>query len=83
MEDGDGPDAGDRTCTTSGPARLVRFDEAGLMQLQTEGLELLRGAKPPVRIVFAIGGSRCGMLWPSVQQAARLVASRRATRLIP
>jgi len=60
MEDGDGPDAGDRTCTTSGPARLVRFDEAGLMQLQTEGLELLRGAKPPVRIVFAIGGSRCG-----------------------
>lgn len=44
-----------------GPAPLVRTDPASnQLRLQPEGLEILRHARSPVHIVFAIGGSRCG-----------------------
>mmetsp|Transcript_59727 Transcript_59727/g.142109 ORF Transcript_59727/g.142109 Transcript_59727/m.142109 type:complete len:756 (-) Transcript_59727:191-2458(-) len=44
----------------SGPKPLLRFAGDGQLQLQPEGLALLRRATPPVHVVFAIGGSRCG-----------------------
>mmetsp|Transcript_48020 Transcript_48020/g.88408 ORF Transcript_48020/g.88408 Transcript_48020/m.88408 type:complete len:725 (+) Transcript_48020:52-2226(+) len=43
-----------------GPKPLVRFGSDRQLQLQPEGLALLRRAAPPVHVVFAIGGSRCG-----------------------
>mmetsp|Transcript_24753 Transcript_24753/g.57152 ORF Transcript_24753/g.57152 Transcript_24753/m.57152 type:complete len:725 (+) Transcript_24753:47-2221(+) len=43
-----------------GPKPLLRFGADRQLQLQPEGLALLRRAAPPVHVVFAIGGSRCG-----------------------
>lgn len=43
-----------------GPAPLVRSNGGRQLSLQQEGLEVLRRARAPVHIVFAIGGSRCG-----------------------
>lgn len=55
MEDGDGEET-----TVLGPAPLVRNVADNQLCLQPEGLEVLRRARAPVHIVFAIGGSRCG-----------------------
>jgi hypothetical protein len=55
MDDESGGDA-----AVLGPAPLVRTDNKNQLRLQQEGLDVLRQARSPVRIVFAIGGSRCG-----------------------
>eukprot|EP00439_Symbiodinium_sp_Y106_P003692 s4094_g1.t1 len=43
-----------------GPAPLLRHDERGCLELQEEGLTVLRRVGSPLHVAFAIGGSRCG-----------------------
>lgn len=40
--------------------RHVRTSDQEQLQVQPEGLDLIRQARAPVWVVFAIGGSRCG-----------------------
>ncbi|CAJ1392257.1 unnamed protein product, partial [Effrenium voratum] len=43
-----------------GPAPLLRHDASGGLQIQEEGLTVLRRVGAPLHVVFTIGGSRCG-----------------------
>lgn len=43
-----------------GPQALLRHAGGGRLELQEEGLSLLRRAEAPVHVAFTVGGSRCG-----------------------
>mmetsp|Transcript_170142 Transcript_170142/g.545616 ORF Transcript_170142/g.545616 Transcript_170142/m.545616 type:complete len:934 (+) Transcript_170142:84-2885(+) len=61
------PELGGGAAAVLGPRPLLRYREGaegrgsgGHLELQQEGLELLRRAGSPLHVAFVVGGSRCG-----------------------